>query len=166
MNLDAVNPLHQEIARLRDRVAELEETLRQEREAFAPVVVFPSEWKLSAAESSLVRALYSATMIPNDGLFRLVSRGRAEHSDRLHHIVIAHARAKLKPYGIKIENIHSVGYRLPPASKDIIRAAVERENKPYDAEDDMRKSVEYCLGKVRERKASGGPSWPRMEAAE
>lgn len=166
MNIDAINPLHREIAMLRDRVAELEETLRQEREAFAPAVVLPNEWRLSASETSLLLALYSAPMIKNEGLFRIVSMGRHDPSDRLHQTVIAHTRKKLVPYGIAIENIHNVGFRLPAASKAIVRAAIERENKPYDVDDDMRKSVEYCLGKVRERKASGGPSWPRAEAAE
>jgi hypothetical protein len=30
----------------------------------------------------------------------------------------------------------------------------------YDAEDDMRKSVNLCLATVRDRKAKGGPGWP------
>jgi hypothetical protein len=38
----------------------------------------------------------------------------------------------------------------------------EEEPEPeYDAEDDGRKSYEEALRAIRERKAKGGPGWPR-----
>ena len=91
---------------------------------------FPLEWKLSPAQSRLLAALIEAPQgfISYDRAANIVI-SFAEDSDNPKNIVAAQTcrlRSHLKQYGIEIKTRWSQGYEMPPASKAIIKAALER----------------------------------------
>lgn len=117
------------IARQRARIEELEEELRQMRAIAQPVDILPLEWKLQNSQQKPVLALATAPdgYLSHERAFQIVARLSTECDPRL--VVsqqIFRARPKLKPYGIEILTRWGLGYEMPPASRAVVKAALEQ----------------------------------------
>lgn len=115
--------------RLRDRIDELEEEVRQLKDGKSGIV-FPSEWRLTAANSRALQALYQAPhgLLSNTQIFnavRLWADGGDEYA--LVRVQVHKMRKKLTPFGVEIKLRWGQGYELPANSKAIIKAALTQE---------------------------------------
>jgi hypothetical protein len=112
---------------LSERCEYLETQLHLLQSAIAPRLLFPIAWKLNRGEASVLASLYTAP----DGfrstrmlqtcseVFSASTPGVGVVGTRIHQL-----RAKLKAYGIAIENRFAEGYVLPKASRAIIAQAI------------------------------------------
>lgn len=127
------------IKRQRERIEELEETIRQMKEEaqrpttiLIPASQFPSEWKLTKAHEKLLSALYSAADagVPTERLSELVyvhkTPKTGERADNLLRVQILRMRKMLAPFGIEIHAHWGHGYVLPSASRRIVKEALDR----------------------------------------
>ncbi len=115
-----------EVEMLRDRVEELEETVRQLREVLgADGFAFPPSWKLSPQETALLRSLYKSTdgFRTHDQLAYAIQRKEIVSQDHLK-TVEHYVRKKVKPLGIEIATVWGKGVRLTGDSKAIIDRAL------------------------------------------
>lgn len=111
--MSAINPLHQEIAKLRAQVDDLQTQLKERDKAEQPLP-FPLDWRLTRTESDilsrLVRHDYCSLELLGSAL--RYSQSPTE-TVRVH---VMHIRRKLAPHGIDIECIWGRGFRLTPSS--------------------------------------------------
>jgi hypothetical protein len=120
--------------KLRDRIDELEEQLRQIKLVVMPRLLFPHEWLLNRSERHVVASLYAAP----DGYRSkdmlsccyVIFNGQIERKHEGLAARISHIRNKLRRYRIQILTRFAEGYELPKASREIIRVALEREVSP------------------------------------
>lgn len=97
-----------------DRIAELEEEVRQLREALAPAhLLAPIEYKLTPAEQRLYSALAVGGVLPDERLEQAIGEGRII-SEGLLRTHITKLRKKLRPFNVRIVNISGIGYYLDP----------------------------------------------------
>lgn len=113
--------LHREIARLRDELAERDETIRQLREALAgPPHRFPREWGLKPQGYAILNALYHAKheWVQAKALFSAVrglDDGEVQEPSTWLRPRLSQIRRKLP--AIQIEGRRLVGYRLTPSDR-------------------------------------------------
>lgn len=113
---------------LRDRIEELEETLRQLKERKS-TITFPREWKLTQGHSRVLSAMYEAPgcILSLDQAFDAVKLGEdSEYPENLVRSQIFKMRKRLAPFGIEILKRWGFGYELAPSSKAIIKNALEQ----------------------------------------
>lgn len=114
-----------EVSALRDRVSYLEEELRQAREALLPTDnPFVGKMNLSPQQTVLLHALYRIDMAGwryLDAVMGEYARAVRGEEDALvslrTKVAISKLRAKLRPYGIEIETVREIGYRITQANK-------------------------------------------------
>lgn len=94
-----------------DRIAELEEEVRQLKLLLDPPMPLPEEWKLTPAQSRIYRHLASRGLGTYDSLYYVASRGNPVTENNMR-VQISKTRAKLEPFGITIRHVRHVGYRL------------------------------------------------------
>lgn len=113
-------------AALRDRVAELEEVVRQMRAAFAPDIAFPADWKLKFKDRAILSSLYVSRggHVSAEALLLWVEGAETVSIDVNVRQWIAVLRAKVEPFGIAIEVRHGKGYSLTPAGRSVIARAI------------------------------------------
>ncbi len=103
-------------ADLRAEVEELHETIRQIREAVAPawVTMFPLGVYLTPAEQTVFRCLVGQEVATKEGLYLALTSDRPEPwpEPPIIDAHICNLRKKLRPRGVRIENVRGVGYRL------------------------------------------------------
>ena len=124
----APNPLHQEIAALRDELAWRTEEVRQLKDVFTPVLAFPQSWRLSPDETQILAALMAATgsgVLSKEALHIAIGDLQVETHEKIVDIHIHRIRRKVKPYGVMIETVWGVGYRMPPEARRICRRALD-----------------------------------------
>lgn len=112
--------------RLRERIEELEEQVRQLREALAPRIIWPLEWGLRPFERAILSAIHACAGIAT--YERLVAALWHEERDDPYALLKVHVwntRRKLAAIGVDIATVRGIGYRLPPASRAILDAALE-----------------------------------------
>lgn len=118
-----LSPAPSETARLRDRLAEAQERIRQLTDAFAPKPQFPAEWRLTPQQVRLVSILARHEYPVHREAIELALY--ADGPEPPHFDVIksqiCQIRRKLKPFGITIETRYGFGWRLPPESRAIVR---------------------------------------------
>jgi len=113
--------------RLRDRIDELEEEVRQCRDLLVPAEILPFDWGLEPAQNRLVIALAKAPngYLTHEQIYRAVSMYSTESTVRaIVGIQIHRARKKLASRQITINTRWGTGYEMPQASRDIIKAAI------------------------------------------
>lgn len=122
------------IRRQKERIDELEETIRQMREAEkTSAIVLPSDWRLSPAQHRALVALYRAPsgFVSHDAMFDVMKRRVEFDPDHAANLVkknVHDMRRRLDPFGIRIVLCWGRGYELPPASRAIIKATIEQRS--------------------------------------
>lgn len=122
MDVDArIEALTLENEGLRARIGELEDLLGFE-------VSSPPEWSLTGAERRVFGVLYARPMATKDAIMAALyrDRGRDEAEIKIVDVFVCKIRAKLAPFGIKIETRWGQGYYLTPEMKRAARAQLEQ----------------------------------------
>jgi DNA-binding response OmpR family regulator len=126
------DPLHREIAQLREHVEYLTEQLRAAREDLAPLPNrFPAAWKLEAGARRFLAVLMRLS--PQGASRETLTQACAQTNDpdeidsKLADVYACKLRKALRRHvpGAQIETVWGEGYRLPAASKALIEAAIE-----------------------------------------
>jgi len=110
--------------RLRARVEELEETVRQLRSIAAQASPLP-DWVpyLTRHESAILQLFLAREVVTIDAMEAIIHEGDTR-SGNLLSVYVYHLRKKLAKSGVKIETIFRRGYRMPPASKALFAQQV------------------------------------------
>jgi hypothetical protein len=122
------------IRNLRDRIAELEEELRQLREDTVKV-----DWlllgNLSKQQSALLAAISKLGVAPYRHLDHVsedhgkYNRYEGERHQTLRtKVAVCKLRQKLRPYDIEIKTIRGVGYHIDDENKAKLRALMEKKD--------------------------------------
>jgi hypothetical protein len=123
-----------EVQRLRDRVAELEEELRQLRADIAPTddtfagILTRQQVALlkSIRNRNVASYTYIDQVLAGQGNFGRVD---GEENEKLRSKVsIYNLRKKLKPYGIKIKTWRNIGYYLDDENKAKLKQLMEKKD--------------------------------------
>lgn len=139
MNL--LTPEQRMIRDQRERIDELEETLRQIRDAEAeqrrvnvshvPQMIFPREWKLTPALSRFLAAMVSAPagfISYDNAATALISYAHdTENAKNIVATQTCRLRALLRPMGVEIKTLHGSGFELTPLSRAIVKQAMDRQ---------------------------------------
>lgn len=121
-----------EIAALRERVAYLEQEVRNLKEIIQPLGnPFLGLWKLTTWEAHVVEAIYRQPVASYAYLDKVTEidrrwrRGSEESfvEGRIK-VAVCKIRKKLPP-GVKIELVKGYGYRMPDDGKSIIKKALQ-----------------------------------------
>jgi len=100
-------------AALRDRIAELEERIRQLEKAFAPEISVPDEWCLTALEGKLFRLFAQNRLVTIESFLLLYYGFRDEPpATNMMRVLVSNLRHKLGPFGVHIDTVWGLGYRL------------------------------------------------------
>lgn len=113
--------LEAEIARLENRMRDLEQVLGLNLAA-------PAEFRLSRGQAVLFNILLRREAVTREAL-HLALCARSQNDGPGIGIVatiIYQLRRKLRPHGVKIDNIHGQGYRMTPESKTKVAAIMTK----------------------------------------
>lgn len=122
-----------EIRRLRDRVEELEETVRQMRELLAPPLVLPPAWHASPGLGRFISALMARSpgFVTAEALVvaSAYDQSRDFASTKLCQVYASKARRLFERHvpGAKVENGWALGYRITPGDVAQVRQAIARD---------------------------------------
>lgn len=125
-----------ELQKLRIRIAELEEELRQTKEALCPAVnPFSGRFNLSNQMAAVLWAIYKASDIcTNDQLcVVMLNHAKTDNADGADiqarvKVRITHARNRLREHGldVSIQNVWGVGYRITKQDKAKLKKALRK----------------------------------------
>lgn len=109
-----------------DRIAELEEELRQLKEAFAPTLDLPDSIPMQRGQRLILQALLARSIF-SPTQYRAYVNGRPGRDDVRNLSVTVHRiRKVLDPYDIKIKTTPGVGYSMTPENKAKLRELLNR----------------------------------------
>jgi len=116
---------------IRERIDELEETVRQYREVLTDAKVL-SFWGMQPGEQKILMALYKAPngFCTRDRLLAVLGGIESPIDHRNVDVRLCRLRAKIRPHGVEISTVQGEGYRLSPQSKAIIEKAMTEEYQP------------------------------------
>jgi two-component system, cell cycle response regulator CtrA len=114
-----------ENARLKERIEDLEEEVRQlKADHFKDEIYIPIEWVLTQKEAGIVRALSVGRVVSKGQLLDSISHANGEQPEiKIVDVFICKIRKKLKPFGLEITTHWGAGYSLPEATLAVLRAA-------------------------------------------
>jgi|HubBroStandDraft_6_1064221.scaffolds.fasta_scaffold1252474_2 two-component system cell cycle response regulator CtrA len=118
-----MNPATQscELARLRDRVEELEGLLGTR-------TACPRPWRLTGREAQVFGLLMRHSVCPRERIFAAIWGYDSEVDGKIVDVTVCHLRRKLRPLGLEIRTEYGVGYFLTPDGRRRARAMIaERE---------------------------------------
>lgn len=119
-----------EVIRLRDKVDELQETVRQLKDLLAPPFAFPREWRLSNLETRVLAALLAAKgpYITRQALYVAMYDFETDAQEKTVDVYLCKVRKKL-PW-LKFANCWGSGFGLSAGTKELIRRALAGEPAP------------------------------------
>lgn len=102
------------VAILRDRVATLEERVRQLEDALTPPWAVPVEWRLTSAEARVFAHLMTREMATKESIMAALYSDRADDQiePKIVDVFVCKIRKKLRPFGIQIDTVWGKGYAL------------------------------------------------------
>lgn len=118
------------------RIEELEELVRQMRQAFAPQLTFPSSWKLTPAERQIIQGLLARQVFtPSQYQYYVEQKKGEERVDyRNMSVYMYRIRKILEPFGVAVVCHFGVGYSIPPADKiKVYNACQDEIRRQWDA---------------------------------
>jgi len=94
-----------------------DEKIRQlERELYGRDWEAPKEFRLTKLEAAIVATMLANNRVCSPALLIDATRGRGTHTNNpnsnLIDAKICHIRAKLRPYGLRIETVWGTGYKI------------------------------------------------------
>lgn len=117
--------LEQTVTTQRVRIEELEEELRQTREALSVSNMrFPHEWNLTPAQQRLLLAFAKNPFLTHEQCFLAVAKNRQVDGDGLVKVQITKLRHKVKPLGMTIVNRWGEGYEMTEESIALLRSSM------------------------------------------
>lgn len=145
-------------AELRDRIDELEETIRQLRDELVPQELwlwFPREWKLTPTESKVLAFVMarSPEMARRESLLtNCFSNGSSDDPPdiKIVDVVICKLRQKMAPLAIDIQTVRGNGYEISKRDADILRLICDAEKRGDRVDDFVR------IARVRDLEAELG----------
>jgi DNA-binding response OmpR family regulator len=116
-----------EVARLREQNEMLLEENRQLRETLVPAMTFPLEWGLRPVHCRILSCLLSAKNgVRTKNQLSVAACREDTLWDQTLKVHVSTLRRQLRGTGVEIAVRYGVGYELPPASRAILEAAMER----------------------------------------
>lgn len=96
---------------LRERVRQLMKELGQ-----PDVSLVPLEWGLTRTEQAVIEALIAREFASKEFIMHFLYNDRPDDppEQKIIDVLVCKARAKLAPFGIKVETLWGRGYRLDP----------------------------------------------------
>lgn len=144
-------------AELRDRIDELEETVRQLRDELVPQdfsLWFPREWKMTTKEAAVLAFVMarSPEIAKRESILTNCFGGVADDSPdiKIVDVYIHKVRTKMKPLGIDIETLWGNGYAMSKRDADFLRLICEAERRGDRVDDFVR------IARVRDLEAELG----------
>ena len=133
-------------AALRDRIDELEETVRQLRDELAPQefwLWFPREWKLTTQQAKVLAFIMARSpgMAKRESLLlNCVSVPGADNMPdiKIVDVVICAVRKKIAPLGVDIRTVWGNGYEISKRDADFLRLICEAEKRGDRVDDIVR----------------------------
>ena len=122
-----------DLRRLRDRIEELEEEVRQLRDLLAPSLGFPRDFRLTPIEEKILSAIYARApaVVAHECIRAAVYPDPdAAPETNVIDVRVSSIRKKLRPYGVEIKNRWGEGLYLDRASAAIIAGLLERGASP------------------------------------
>jgi len=112
-------------AKLRERVDELEEEVRQLRDMLVPPVAFDPEFQLTASATAILSFLLARSPMPvkRESIFDAIYLSENGQDVKIIDVYICKLRAKL-PSGIKISTQWGVGFYLDRESARRLRSHI------------------------------------------
>jgi hypothetical protein len=123
-----------EVQRLRDRIAEIEDELRELKqsvvkiEGVLPKILSKQQSALLAAIMKLEIAPYSQLDYVTEDNGKYDRYGGEMHQTLRTKVAVWKLRKKLKPYGIKIRTLRGVGYFMDDKNKAKLKQLMERRD--------------------------------------
>ena len=121
------------IQQLRDRIAELEEEVRQLRADMVPIDATFLDF-LSKHQMKLLLGIYSRPIADYSYLDRITEQGDrynrytdVNHEDLRVRVSIWKLRQKMREYGIEIKTWRGIGYYLDETDKAKLKALMEKK---------------------------------------
>lgn len=113
-------------AALEALVERLENKVEVLERAMGFLILPPLEWGLTGSEARLFGALLEREMVTKDAAMSALYRdhGDDEPEVKIVDVFICKIRKKIAVFGLTIETIWSVGYRLSPESKALAREMI------------------------------------------
>lgn len=116
---DYVQALERENDDLRNRIRVLEEIAGTSLEV-------PFEYGLTRKEAIILGVMLKNDLARKEALMEALYPHDQDAGDvKILDVWVCHMRRKLKPWGIEIVTVYADGWRLPPASKHIVRSMLE-----------------------------------------
>ena len=116
------------VASMRDRIEELEETVRQLRDIMRPKMQFTPDWCLTRQQAQVLALIYSRQLVPVAQCVEALGRqdNEGEGFDAANHVkvVVNHLRRKLRPVYIDFHTLYGQGYALDSENKTRVRAGI------------------------------------------
>jgi DNA-binding winged helix-turn-helix (wHTH) protein len=126
--LEQINPLHKELAKLRDTLDMRDAELANYRDLTAAPMFFPAAWKLDPTERALLSVfMKSKTGFCRRALLRITCTDDDDTDEKIVDVRLCHLRAKLKKLDVQIETINSEGFRLMPGERAKVEALMQEE---------------------------------------
>ena len=101
--------LHQEIAKLRGRVVELESEVIYFKDMMRSSLDFSRRWKLTAVETKILSILTTGG-VKDRSVFMALIYDKDEPHDRILDVFISKIRRKIEPDGVRIDALWGQGY--------------------------------------------------------
>lgn len=141
MALAKINPPLSQVERLRERIDEQAEEIRQLRELVSPHKLFPLRWELTPNEEALLSMLLARSPLVRTSeeisstLFRRGNPRDSYTTEKYAQVYVHKLRKKLAREGILIHTRWGVGYYIDKPTADAINELCVRESRGEDTRD-------------------------------
>lgn len=116
--------LHQEIAKLREQLADAEAQVQHLKNYFVETERYPAKFKLSHKETLVLNRLRKTLGFCTHRQLNVAIGKEPSHTSKLVEVYIYWLRTKLSPFGVRIGNSYGEGYFMDETSRKNLNKAV------------------------------------------